>query len=185
MNWAMMANLTWDYGQDTIGDITGFAVELNQPKWAVRYGFFQMPRDKNGFTGNDQFLMWPRRGAYGPFLRAWAMMTEFERRYSVHTHPGAIRFLAWLNEADMASYQAAIPILKANGVGADLSAARSIAAARKSSKPTAISKSAKMSTPRWITSSSPTRRSTVTAGRCQFSGRDFTGNFNERTGLYG
>ena len=32
-------------------------MELNQPKWALRYGFFQMPRDKNGFTGDDQFLM--------------------------------------------------------------------------------------------------------------------------------
>ena len=36
------------------------------------------------------------------------MMAEFERRYSINAHPGAIRFLAWLNEANMASYQAAI-----------------------------------------------------------------------------
>ena len=59
-----------------------------------------MPADKNGFTGDDQFLMSPRCGAYGPFLRSWAMMTEFERRYSINAHPGVIRFLAWLNEAD-------------------------------------------------------------------------------------
>jgi high affinity Mn2+ porin len=124
MNWAMMGNLTWDYGQDTVGFTTGFAAELNQPKWALRYGFFQMPAGKNGFSAEDQVLMWPSRGADGPFLRAWAMMAEFERRYSVHAHPGAIRFLAWLNEADMASYLAAIPILEANGVGADISAAR-------------------------------------------------------------
>jgi high affinity Mn2+ porin len=124
MNWAMMGNLTWDYGQDTVGYTTGFAVELNQRKWTLRYGFFQMPREKNGFTGDDQFLMWPHRGAYGPFLRAWAMMAEFERRYSINAHPGAIRFLAWLNEADMASYQAATAILLANGPGADISAAR-------------------------------------------------------------
>ena len=117
MNWAMMGNLTWDYGQDTVGYTTGFAVELNQPKWALRYGFFQMPQDKNGFTGDDQFLKWPSGGAYGPFLRAWAMMAEFERRYSINAHPGAIRFLAWLDEANFASYQAAIPILQANGVG--------------------------------------------------------------------
>ena len=124
MNWAMMGNLAWDYGQDTVGFTTGVAVELNQPKWALRYGFFQMAREKNGFTGDDQFLMSPQSGAYGPFLRSWAMMAEFERRYSVKAHPGAIRFLAWLNEADMASYQAAIPILEANGVGADISPAR-------------------------------------------------------------
>ena len=124
MNWAMMGNLAWDYGQDTVGFTTGIAVELNQPKWALRYGFFQMPRDKNGFTGDDRFLKWPSGGAYGPFLRAWAMAAEFERRYSINAHPGAIRFLAWLDEADFASYQAAIPILEANGPGADISAAR-------------------------------------------------------------
>jgi len=121
MNWAMMGNLTWDYGQDTVGYTTGFAVELNEPKWALRYGFFQMPHDKNGFTGDDQYLMWPSRGAYAPFLRAWAMMAEFERRYSINTHPGVIRFLAWLDEADFASYQVATALLLANppapGVG--------------------------------------------------------------------
>jgi len=113
-NWAMMGNLTWDYGQNTIGYTTGFAVELNQPKWSLRYGFFQMPSKKNGFTGDDQYLTWPARGAYGPFLRSWAMMTEFERRYSVNAHAGTIRFLSWLNEANFASYKVATALLLAN-----------------------------------------------------------------------
>ena len=126
MNWANMANMAWDYGQDTIGYTTGFAVDLNQPKWALRYGFFQMPADKNGYTGDDKLLKWPYESAaeYGPFLRSWAMMAEFERRYSIRAHPGTIRFMAWLDESHFASYQAAIPILEANGVGADISAAR-------------------------------------------------------------
>lgn len=124
LNWATMANLAWDYGQDTIGFATGFAAELNQPSWSLRYGFFQMPSEKNGYAAEDQFLKFPSGGADGPFLRSWAMMTEFERRYSINTHPGAIRFLAWLNEADMASYAAATAILKADGPGADISAAR-------------------------------------------------------------
>jgi len=126
MNWAMMGNLAWDYGQDTVGFTTGIAVELNQPKWALRYGFFDMPADKNGFSGDDQFLMCPSRGAYGPFLRAWAMMTEFERRYSINAHPGVIRLLAWLNEADMASYEAATALLLANpnNVEGDIATAR-------------------------------------------------------------
>jgi high affinity Mn2+ porin len=126
MNWAMMGNLAWDYGQDTIGFTTGAAIELNQPKWALRYGFFQMAQAKNGFTGDDQFLMSPQSGAYGPFLRSWAMMMEFERRYSINTHPGAIRFLAWLNEADMASYTTATALLRANpgDVEGDIAAAR-------------------------------------------------------------
>jgi high affinity Mn2+ porin len=120
MNWAMMGNLTWDYGQDTVGFTTGVALELNQPSWALRYGFFQMPRYKNDFTGDDQFLMWPHRGAYGPFLRSWAMMAEFERRYGVSGHPGTLRFLAWLDEADMASYRVATGILLANPPGPDV-----------------------------------------------------------------
>jgi high affinity Mn2+ porin len=85
-----------------------------------------MPADKNGFTGDDQYLLRPASGAYGPFLRSWAMMTEFERRYSVNAHPGVIRLLAWLNEADMASYSAATALLLANpnNVQADIAAAR-------------------------------------------------------------
>jgi high affinity Mn2+ porin len=114
MNWAMMGNLAWDYGQDTVGYTTGIAVELNQPEWALRYSFCQMPGEKNGFTGDDQYLMWPGRGAYGPFLKSWAMAAELDRRYSIDDHPGAIRFLAWLDEADFASYAEATTYLQAH-----------------------------------------------------------------------
>ena len=51
------------------------------------------------------------------------MVMESERRYSIDTHPGAIRFLAYLNRANMFSYSGAIPILRANGPGADVTAA--------------------------------------------------------------
>ena len=114
MNWAMMGNLAWDYGQDTVGYTTGIAVELNQPNWALRYTFFQMPSEKNAFTGDDQYLMWPNQGAYGPFPKAWAMAAELERRWKIAGHPGAIRFLAWLDEAHFASYSAATAYLLAN-----------------------------------------------------------------------
>lgn len=125
MNWAFVNNEAWDYPADTIGYITGLAVELNQPNWTLRYGFFQVPSAQNALSAEDTFLTWPSDGSAqdGPFLRAWAMVTEVERRYSVSAHPGTIRFLAYLNSADMASYSAAIPILKANGPGADISAA--------------------------------------------------------------
>jgi high affinity Mn2+ porin len=120
MNWALMANATWDYPMDTVGYTTGIAVELNQPKWTLRYGFFQLPRFKNGFTAEDQFLKWPYDTAQdGQFLHSWGMVTEFERRYSVNTHPGTIRFLAWLNEAEFGSYQAALSV-----PGADISQTR-------------------------------------------------------------
>lgn len=129
MNWGLVTNEAWDYPADVIGYDTGLAVELNQPKWTLRYGFFQVPSMQNSFTADDQILTWPHNssGHDGPFFRAWGMVTEFERRHGVHdhsgAHPGAIRFLAYLNRADMFSYAGAIPILRANDVGADVTAA--------------------------------------------------------------
>ncbi len=36
------------------------------------------------------------------------MVTEFERRYTINNHPGVIRILAYLNRANMGSYQDAV-----------------------------------------------------------------------------
>jgi high affinity Mn2+ porin len=96
LNWALMANEAWDYPADALGYITGFAAELNQPVWTLRYGFFQMPAEANGVALDQHFL------------EAWGMVTEFERRYALNNHPGAIRFLAYLNSAHMGSYQDAV-----------------------------------------------------------------------------
>jgi len=96
MSWAFMANEAWDYPADSLGYTTGLAGELNQPQWTVRYGFFQVPRSSNG-TAQDS-----------NYLQAWAMVTEFERRFMLRNHPGTIRLLAYLNQANMGSYQAAV-----------------------------------------------------------------------------
>ena len=96
MNWSLMANEAWDYPADSLGYMTGFTAELKQPKWAVRYGLFQMPRVSNG-TALDSH-----------FLEAWGMVTEFERCITIANRPGAIRFLAFLNRAHMGSYQATL-----------------------------------------------------------------------------
>jgi high affinity Mn2+ porin len=96
MNWSLMANPAWDYPADALGYITGFAAELNQPSWALRYGFFQLPRTANGIALDPALL------------RAWGMVTEAERRFTLNSHPGTLRFLAYLNRADMGQYQAAL-----------------------------------------------------------------------------
>jgi len=96
MSWALVANEAWDYPADAIGYITGFAVELNQPNWALRYGFFQLPRVSNGVAIDPHFL------------DAWAMVAEFERRFSLSEHPGAARLLGYVNQAHMGSYQEAV-----------------------------------------------------------------------------
>jgi len=123
MNWATITNLSWDFPADSVGFTTGVVVELHQPRWAVRYGFFQVPNTKNGFTDDDNILMVPPSGGDGPFFRAWGMVTEFERRYA-DDHRGTIRFLSFVNRANTLSYRAAATLLEANGPGADLSSAR-------------------------------------------------------------
>jgi high affinity Mn2+ porin len=96
MNWALMANEAWDYPADPLGYATGFAAELNQPKWAARYGFFQMPARANGLAQDPHYL------------EAWGMVAELERRFFLNRHPGAVRLLAFLNSAHMGSYEEAL-----------------------------------------------------------------------------
>ena len=96
MSWGLVANEAWDYPADSIGFETGFAAELNQPSWALRYGFFQLPETSNG-TAQDF-----------NFLKAWGMVAELERRYKLREHPGTVRLLAYLNSAHMGSYEAAV-----------------------------------------------------------------------------
>ncbi len=96
MNWSLMANGAWDYAADSLGYITGFAAELNEPGWAARYGFFQVPRVSNGLALDPSYL------------RAWQMVTELERRYQLGGHPGAVRVLGYLTQAHMGSYALAL-----------------------------------------------------------------------------
>ena len=117
MNWALVNNFGWDFPADTIGFTTGFAAELNQPQWTLRYGIFEVP--------GDAFITWPYDSSKeGPAHDgSFGMVLEFERRYSISDHPGVLRFLAFLNKANMANYSAATALLAAHGAGADISSA--------------------------------------------------------------
>jgi high affinity Mn2+ porin len=108
MSWSLMANEAWDYPADALGFTTGLAVELLEPGWAVRYGFFQVPRVSNG-VAQDQ-----------AYLDAWAMVTELERGWTINAHPGVVRVLAFLNSAHMGSYQEAVD----NPLGPDIALTR-------------------------------------------------------------
>lgn len=98
LNWAFIANEAWDYPADSLGYTTGMAVELNQSAWAVRYGFFQMPKESNGVAQDQNYL------------KAWGMVTELEYRYHLGSHPGAARVLLYLNQAHMGSYGEALSV---------------------------------------------------------------------------
>jgi high affinity Mn2+ porin len=118
MNWAFVANAAWDYPADALGYTTGIAIELQRPKWALRYGFFQLTKHPNGFTAEDQFLVWPGESSAGDgrFFHDWGMVAESERRFTIAGHPGVVRPLAYLNQGEFGSYKAALSV-----PGADIS----------------------------------------------------------------
>lgn len=124
LNWAMQTNLAWDFPSDSVGYTTGIAVELNQPNWTLRTGFFQTPGTKNGFTADDLILTFPPAGSSGKFFYSWGTAAEFDGRYAAHALPGAVRFLAWMDKADMISYREAASLLESGGPQVDLSPAR-------------------------------------------------------------
>jgi high affinity Mn2+ porin len=110
MNWAFTANAAWDYPADALGYTTGVAIELNQPRWALRYGFFQITNMRNGFLAEDRYLLWPPEpsGGDGRFWHAWDMVVENEQRYSINRHHGTARILGYVNAGEFGSYQAAL-----------------------------------------------------------------------------
>ncbi len=116
MNWALVGNVIWDYPADSLGYTTGASVELERPKWALRYGFFQLPNQQNGFTAEGRYLMWPGDSSAGDdrFFHDWGMVTEGERRYSIGTHTGAVRPLAYVNQGEFGSYKAALSVTGAD-----------------------------------------------------------------------
>jgi high affinity Mn2+ porin len=117
MSWASTM-LTWDYPADTIGFTTGIAFELNQPDWAVRYGWFQLPGAPNGFTSDDRIFNYPvlagERTSDGEFWKEWGMILELERRWRIEDHPGAVRLQAWTDYGYLASYSVATRLLLAS-----------------------------------------------------------------------
>lgn len=83
MNWAFITNAAWDYPADALGYTTGVAFELNQPKWALRYGFFQIEGVANTWTAEDALFIKPGyqdiTAGDGAIFKAWGMVAELER----------------------------------------------------------------------------------------------------------
>ena len=116
MSWSLVANAIWDYPADALGYTTGVSAEFQRPKWALRYGFFQLPSQRNGFTAESLYLTWPGEDSAGDgrFFHNWGMVAESERRYSIGGHPGVVRPLAFVNEGEFGSYKGALSVPGAN-----------------------------------------------------------------------
>jgi high affinity Mn2+ porin len=96
LNWALMENGAWDYPADTRGYTYGATIELAQPGWAVRYGLWMVPESANGLP-----LDLNVSANHGQAV-------EFDRHGSIDDHPGTVRLLAYLNNADMGSFRQTI-----------------------------------------------------------------------------
>ena len=98
LNWSIWASGAFDYAADTIGFTWGIAAELNQPNWAVRFGYFLEPSMSDVDT-YDMALF--TRGQY---------VAELEMRYRPFNRPGAIRIGSWLSSAFAGSYNDAVAL---------------------------------------------------------------------------
>jgi high affinity Mn2+ porin len=97
MNWATVNNGAFDYAADTRGYTYGLVVEYYDTWFAARYGEFLMPTVANGIV-----LDWN-------IVRAGGQNLEFEVRPELlKHHQTVVRGLAFLNRANMGSYNEAI-----------------------------------------------------------------------------
>jgi hypothetical protein len=114
LNWTVDNNGSYDYAANTRGYTWGAIATYLSPRWAVRYAFAMMPKVANG----------PNLDAN--LLRANGQNLEFEYRRGLLPHrDGSIRFLSYLNTADMGNYQDSINEYKAGEVSSpDITATR-------------------------------------------------------------
>ncbi len=118
MNWALVANAVWDYPADSLGYTTGISVELQKPKWALRYGFFQLTNQQEWLYRRRPIPHVARCESRGR-RQVFPRLGDGRRRRAPiqHRRPsGTLRPLAYLNQGEFGSYKAALSI-----PGADIS----------------------------------------------------------------
>jgi high affinity Mn2+ porin len=94
--WAIMYNGAWDYPANVRGYTYGLGIDFNRKNWALRYAILQEPEFANSAPLDPHIL------------KANGHVVEWEGRYSLYEHPGAVRLLAYLNRAHMGSYGEAL-----------------------------------------------------------------------------
>lgn len=116
MGWAVMYNGAWDYPADTRGYTWGIVQEFHTRNWSLRYAAAAMPKTANG--GRFDRRLFVDRGD----------VFEQERRYRLHSHPGTVRLLEYLNHDDGGSYGAALQLAAATHTTPDVTATRRVGA---------------------------------------------------------
>ncbi len=101
--WGLMYNGAWDYPADTRGYTWGIVNEFHTRNWSFRYGVTAEPSVANG--GRFDRRLFVDQG----------QTFEEERRYSVRKHPGAIRWLQFVNRTRSGSYVEAVKLAEETG----------------------------------------------------------------------
>jgi high affinity Mn2+ porin len=97
MNWTVDNNGAYDYAADTRGFTFGAMIEYHDRRWTVRFAEGLMPKVANGIHLDADVS------------RAHAENMEFELHGTVFQHrEGIVRFLSFVNHANMGSYREAV-----------------------------------------------------------------------------
>ena len=109
MNWSIMYNGAWDYPAEIRGYTAGIVEELKMKSWTLRAANVLEPTEANGPTLDAR--VGDNRG----------FVIEYEQRYSVAKHSGALRILAFNNREDAGTYRES---MRGPGQTPDLAATR-------------------------------------------------------------
>jgi high affinity Mn2+ porin len=97
LNWTVDNNGAYDYAANTRGYTDGVILEYDDHWWTVRFGEELMPKVANGINLDADIA------------RARAENLEIEARGKLIAHrEGVVRFLSYLNHANMGNYREAI-----------------------------------------------------------------------------
>lgn len=96
LNWADWTSGAWDYSADTRGYTWGVAAEYDDIPWSARFGAVAEPKVANGLELDKDLL------------HAYALMTEFERRFELRQRKGSVKLILFYNRAGMGNYREAI-----------------------------------------------------------------------------
>jgi len=106
MNWSLMNNGAYDYAANTRGYTYGFVAEYVKPTWTLRLGTALEPTYANG------------PGLDGHYTHTNSENLEWEKRYTLNKHKGALRLLAFYNVNKAPRYE---DVIAAKLSGADTS----------------------------------------------------------------
>jgi high affinity Mn2+ porin len=97
MNWSLMSNAAWDYPANTRGYAYGVYMDYHQPSWDLRFAVTMVTNTANG-------SIWD-----GKIGKDNSQTLEFEKRYGLPgDRKGAVRILAFNNNAKMGNYREAL-----------------------------------------------------------------------------